>query len=78
MAADGLKESEGGGGAACLSSVVLNVPVENAADEGGDERATEFSGGDGLSHGEQEREVARDAFLLQHLHKRCQATGTDA
>ena len=45
------------------------MPVENAADEGGDERATEFSGGDGLSHGEQEREVARDAFLLQHLHK---------
>jgi hypothetical protein len=50
-----------------LSWVVLDVPVENAADEGRDERASELGGGNSLGHGEHESEVAGDTFLLKDL-----------
>ncbi len=44
------------------------VPVEDAANEGRDEEAAGFSGGNGLRKGEHESQVAVDAMLgLQHL-----------
>ena len=40
------------------------VPVENAADEWGDEEGVGLGGGDGLDEGEHEGQVAVDAVLL--------------
>lgn len=39
-------------------------PVENAADEGGDEESTGLGGGDGLDLGEEESQVAVDLVVL--------------
>jgi hypothetical protein len=39
------------------------VPVENAADEGGDQEGTGLGGGNGLDQGEEEGQVAVDAVL---------------
>ena len=50
------------GPAACL-----HVPVENAADEGRDQKHAGLRAGLGLGLGEQEREIAVDAFLLEDL-----------
>ena len=50
-----------------LSWVRLNVPVEDAADKGRDESASELGGSDSLCHAEHEREVAGDALLLENL-----------
>ena len=59
--------------ATCLPGVRFDVPVEDAADKGGDEGASELCGGDGLRHREHEREVAGYALLLQHLRRRVTA-----
>lgn len=39
------------------------VPVENAADEGGDEEDTSLGGGNGLNQGEEQGQVAVDLVL---------------
>ena len=39
------------------------VPVEDTADEGGDQEGTGLGGGDGLDEGEHQGEVAVDAVL---------------
>lgn len=43
------------------------VPIEDTADEGGDEEGTGLGGGDGLDKGEHEGQVAVDTLLLQDL-----------
>ena len=43
------------------------VPVQNAADEGGDEEGAGFGGGDGLDEREHEGQVAVDAVLALQL-----------
>lgn len=51
-----------------LTLVVLSglglVPIEDTADEGGDEECTGLGGGDGLDLGEEEGQVAVDAVLF--------------
>ena len=54
-------------GALEILAGVLLVPVEDAADEGRDERDAGVGGGDGLMEAEEQRQVAVDAFLLQDL-----------
>ena len=54
-------------GAVVILAGVFLVPVENAAHEGRDERDAGIGGGDGLVHAEQQRQVAVDAFLLEHF-----------
>ena len=54
-------------GALIVLARVLLVPVENAADEGRDERDARFGAGDRLVQAEEQRQVAVDAFLLEHL-----------
>lgn len=49
------------GGVVLLRGVL--VPVEDTADEGGDEEGTGLGGGDGLDDGEHEGQVAVDAVL---------------
>ncbi|ENN87512.1 hypothetical protein RHSP_43945 [Rhizobium freirei PRF 81] len=59
-----------------LSRVILAgrllVPVEDAADEGRDQECLGVSAGNSLRLAEQQRQIAVDAFLLQHFG------GTDA
>ena len=45
----------------------LHVPVENAADEGRDQEDAGLGAGHGLGSAEQQREVAVDALVLEHL-----------
>ena len=45
----------------------LDVPVEDAADEGRDQERAGVGGGRRLDEREQQREVAVDALALQHL-----------
>ena len=45
----------------------LLVPVEDAADEGRDQEHPGVGAGDGLGLAEEQRQVAVDAFLLQHF-----------
>jgi hypothetical protein len=45
----------------------LLEPIENAADEGGDELDAALGAGSGLGEAEEKGEVAVDAFLLQHF-----------
>ena len=54
-------------GALVVLAGVLLVPVEDAADEGRDQRDLGFGAGDGLVQTEEQRHVAVDAFLLQFL-----------
>ena len=54
-------------GAGVVLAGVLLVPVEDAADEGGDEGDLGFGAGDGLVETEEEGHVAVDAFLLEDL-----------
>lgn len=44
---------------------VCFMPVEDAADEGGDELDFRFGAGDGLGEGEEEGEVTMDAFFFE-------------
>ena len=52
-------------GAGVVLAGVLLVPVEDAADEGRDQRDLGFGAGDGLVQAEEEGHVAVDAFLLE-------------
>ena len=54
-------------GALVVLAGVFLVPVEDAADEGRDERDAGLGCGDGLVQAEEQRQVAVDAFLLQHF-----------
>ena len=46
------------------------VPVEDAADEGRDQEHAGFGAGDGLGHGEEQRQVAVDAFASAAFRRR--------
>ena len=52
-------------GSGVVFAGALFVPVEDAADEGGDQFDAAFSAGDGLGEGEEEGQVAVDAFFLE-------------
>ena len=54
-------------GALIVLARVFLVPVENAAHEGRDERGARVGGGDGLMKAEEQRQVAVNAFLLEHF-----------
>ena len=54
-------------GAVVVLAGVFLVPVENAAHEGRDERDAGIGRGNGLVQAEEQRQVAVDAFLLQHF-----------
>ena len=43
------------------------APVHDAPHEGGDERRVRLRAPDGMREGEEQRHVALDALLLQHL-----------
>ena len=54
-------------GAGVVLAGVLLVPVEDAADEGRDQRDLGLGAGDGLVQAEEQGQVAVDAFLFELL-----------